>query len=71
MAFIDAFGRAHTKRSQPALKSLATRLSLWKSRRDLAQLDARLLADIGVSPVDAEREAQLGVWDVPPTWLDR
>ena len=48
--------------------SLSSRLALWKSRRDLAALDDRALADIGVSSADAAREARLSVWDVPANW---
>ncbi len=50
---------------------LSTRLALWKSRRDLARLDARALQDIGITPEDARREAQLTIWDVPETWRIR
>ncbi|WP_300032209.1 DUF1127 domain-containing protein [uncultured Roseobacter sp.] len=48
--------------------TLRTRLGLWRSRRALARLDARALADIGVSPEEARREASLTVWDVPQSW---
>lgn len=71
MAFIDTLAGAYGKGSRPVLKNLSTRLALWRSRRDLAQLDARQLADIGVTPEAAQREANLGVWDVPHTWHDR
>ncbi|AEI93152.1 hypothetical protein RLO149_c011480 [Roseobacter litoralis Och 149] len=48
--------------------ALSTRLALWKSRRALAKLDDRALEDVGISRVDADREAQLTVWDVPAAW---
>lgn len=33
-----------------------------RSRRDLAQLDDRLLRDIGLSPAEARREAAMPFW---------
>lgn len=35
-----------------------------RQRRDLAELDARLLADIGVSPLDARAEARKPFWKI-------
>jgi uncharacterized protein YjiS (DUF1127 family) len=49
--------------------SLSNALGLWRSRRALAQLDARLLEDIGVSAKDASNEATRAPWDVPAYWL--
>jgi uncharacterized protein YjiS (DUF1127 family) len=71
MAFIESLAGSRIKRSRPVLKTLVTRLALWRSRRDLAQLDSRALEDIGVTPEAAQREARLGIWDVPQTWHDR
>lgn len=52
-----------------ALKSNAQkRLAVWRSRRALAQLDARALEDIGVSAAQARAESRLGIWDVPANW---
>ena len=48
--------------------SLTTLLSVWRSRRALAQLDAHALADIGVSAKSAHTEAGKPIWDVPATW---
>ncbi|AVL54594.1 DUF1127 domain-containing protein [Roseobacter denitrificans] len=48
--------------------ALSTRLALWKSRRALAKLDDRALNDVGISRAEADREAQLTVWDVPAAW---
>jgi len=39
------------------------------SRQRLAQLDARALRDIGLSPAQANREAQKPIWDAPDHWL--
>lgn len=71
MAFIESLVRPRVSRPRPVLKALVTRLALWRSRRDLARLDARALDDIGITPEAAEREARLGIWDVPQTWHDR
>ena len=48
--------------------SLTTLLSVWRSRRALAQLDAHALADIGISAKRAHVEASKPIWDVPATW---
>lgn len=37
-------------------------MELRRSRRDLAELDARLLRDIGVSGDEARREAVMPFW---------
>lgn len=71
MAFIDSLAGAYGKTSKPIMKRVSNRLALWRSRRDLAKLDARQLEDIGVTPDAARREANLGIWDVPHTWQDR
>ncbi len=56
--------------ARPTL-NLATRISLWRSRNRLAELDARALEDIGVIAEEARREAARGFWDAPQTWLNR
>lgn len=48
--------------------NLHTRIAVWRTRRDLAKLDARALEDIGITPEQAYAEARLTVWDVPATW---
>ncbi|MCW1950627.1 MAG: hypothetical protein KIH44_004575 [Octadecabacter sp.] len=45
--------------------SLFTALTIWKERRELAGLSQTRLKDIGVSSVDATREAARPVWDLP------
>jgi uncharacterized protein YjiS (DUF1127 family) len=57
-------------RTRDAGPSRASLLSLWRSRRALAQLDARALEDIGVTAKEAHDEATRPVWDVPATWKD-
>ncbi len=52
--------------ARPSLwRRLGARLDLMRQRRALASLDARLLADIGLSRGDAEAEARRGFWDGP------
>ena len=41
---------------------------LAKQRRDLAALAPHLLADIGLSPEQARREAARPLWDAPEHW---
>ncbi|WP_375691890.1 DUF1127 domain-containing protein [Pseudooceanicola sp. LIPI14-2-Ac024] len=43
-------------------------LGLHNSRRSLAQLDASLLDDIGVTREQAMRESRRKIWDVPSNW---
>ncbi|MEE4188603.1 MAG: DUF1127 domain-containing protein [Roseobacter sp.] len=50
------------------LAILKTRLDVWRSRRALAQLDARALEDIGISKADAISEVQRSFWDAPANW---
>jgi uncharacterized protein YjiS (DUF1127 family) len=73
MALIDFLPRTQRALAHPfsARIDLARRLAIWRSRRDLARLDARALDDIGVSRKAAEKEASRTLWDVPATWTDR
>jgi uncharacterized protein YjiS (DUF1127 family) len=52
--------------STPSLRAAWRLLGRWSARRrqraDLADLDTRLLADIGVSPQEARREAATPFW---------
>jgi uncharacterized protein YjiS (DUF1127 family) len=50
----------------PAL--VAGRFALARSRRGLRRLDDHLLRDIGLTRDQAEAEATLPAWDVPPHW---
>ncbi|MFK7763085.1 MAG: DUF1127 domain-containing protein [Roseobacter sp.] len=50
---------------------ITKRLSVWRTRRALARLDAHLLKDVGISAAQARHEADLTVWDVPETWNRR
>ena len=44
-------------------------LSIWRERNDLANLNAHLLKDIGVSEAEAKAEASRPVWDAPARWM--
>lgn len=54
--------------TSPATPSVWQMLSVWRTRRQLRSLDAKQLADIGVTAQDARKEANRPVWDVPATW---
>ena len=54
------------KASAPlSFRRLMTAWQVARERRALAQLDERTLADLGISDVDAAREAGRPVWDLP------
>jgi uncharacterized protein YjiS (DUF1127 family) len=44
-------------------------LGCGRSRRRLAELDDRMLRDVGLTREEAGREAGRPVWDVPRHWL--
>lgn len=46
-------------------------MMLARTRRDLAELDANQLRDIGITRVDAEQEAARPFWDFSQNWLTR
>jgi uncharacterized protein YjiS (DUF1127 family) len=47
----------------PLVHRLALMLEAWRTRRILAELDSRLLKDIGVSRSEAQAEAARALWD--------
>jgi uncharacterized protein YjiS (DUF1127 family) len=51
-------------RLQPALPPLRAMLRAVTTRRQLAGMDDRMLHDIGISRVDALREAERAPWDL-------
>jgi uncharacterized protein YjiS (DUF1127 family) len=59
-----------TKPQGAVLQSIFARVArshaVQVSRRELAELDGRLLRDIGLSPVQARDEANRPAWDVRP-----
>lgn len=67
MTYIAQTRPAHLSgRTTPKIAAL---YGLWKQRRQLRQLDARTLSDIGVSRQEAQSEARRPFWDVPAHWL--
>lgn len=53
----------------PAPNFRATLLAMWQARRTrmhLAEMDAHLLADIGIGRGDAMTEADRPFWDLAP-----
>lgn len=64
------FHHAVTRTSTRARHTLVHRLGLMgearRTRRILAELDARQLKDIGVSRSEAEAEAARAPWDIGP-----
>ena len=64
------FGRGAWSAVRARAGAIWTRLVLMhraaETRRDLGTLDPRLLADIGVTRAEAEREAERWPWDLEP-----
>jgi uncharacterized protein YjiS (DUF1127 family) len=60
---------AHPGARPTLLRRLWTYLTLWRQRRQLAQLDSARLDDLGLSRRDALSEAARKPWDVPNRWL--
>lgn len=55
---------AKAQRGAPLRVMLAEAWRRWRTRRMIAELDARLLKDIGASPSDAREEANKPFWRV-------
>ena len=49
--------------------AIRMRLEQRRQRRALTRLSDHLLADIGLTRAEAEREARRMLWDVPGHWL--
>lgn len=45
---------------------LAAALRAIETRRHLAEMDARMLRDIGITHIDAAEEANRAPWDIAP-----
>lgn len=57
------------RRPMSVLQRLSALVALRRSRRSLAQLDARLLDDVGLEWSQAQQEAARRLWDAPPHWF--
>ena len=59
--------------AQTARPSLYTRakaaFAVWRQRRELANLTADRLSDLGLTADQARTEAAKPVWNVPAHWL--
>lgn len=74
----NAMFRGHAL-PRPTTRPLFTRLAtailrafaLKSSRSRLAELEPHMLADIGLTPEQAQHEATRAVWDAPSGWLSR
>jgi len=53
----------------PIIQRLAALDTLYRQRRQLAQLETHLLHDIGVTRDAAVTEAARPVWDAPQKWV--
>ena len=63
-----SLSRASRRRTARPLLALRQMLALHRQRRELAQLDDRALADIGLDRDTAQAEARRPVWDIPSHW---
>ena len=62
-----ALGFAPSKPS--ALARILAGLALWRSRKQLAELEPHQLNDLGISRKQANQEANRAIWDVPAQWI--
>ncbi|WP_417719881.1 DUF1127 domain-containing protein [Salipiger sp.] len=67
MSLYAALPRYHAPR-RPLLSRLLSLTGLARQRRHLAQLDDHLLADLGITRSEAQREAGRPFWDAPRHW---
>ena len=68
MELTTSFDRSVSQKSARKRPSIFARFRIARQRRQLGQLDAHLLKDIGL-PDDAARvEARRPIWDAPSYW---
>lgn len=60
--------RTAPARSTSLLSRIASAYHLYRQRRQLADLDAHLRADLGLTESDILRESRRSAWDVPACW---
>lgn len=56
-------------RRASVLSKLMAALDVWRSRQHLKGLDPSQLDDIGIAQIDAIKEANRPIWDVPAHWM--
>lgn len=66
VTWLPAAPPVRTRRTTPPLPSLRAMWRAVVTRRMLAEMDDRMLADIGVSRGDASMEANRRPWDLWP-----
>jgi uncharacterized protein YjiS (DUF1127 family) len=55
-------------RAETPLGWMARCHATWRHRRVLAEMDDRMLSDIGLTREEALAEARRPFWDAPPRW---
>ncbi len=61
-------GRSATRSSHSLLGTLLHWAAVAKTRKDLANLDAAALRDLGLTRQDVKTEASRDFWDAPTSW---
>ncbi len=59
---------SRSRRAPPLLFRLAQLFALRRHRRQLRNLDDRMLQDIGITRREAREESQRPFWDAPDHW---
>ena len=67
MAFITT-SSASSRGSKFSLSRLTQAFAVLRQRRQLAQLDAAALRDMGLTQADVDCELSRSAWDVPAHW---
>ncbi len=68
MSAITCTNAPTTKPAFSPIAWLVHALEIHRERRALANLDATMLKDIGLTQADAQRESNRSLWDVPSHW---
>lgn len=55
-------------RSISLFDRVASAYAVYRQRRQLADLDAHMRSDLGLTESDVLRETNRSVWDVPAAW---
>lgn len=51
--------------SASVVKRIVTAQAIWRQRRQLAEMEPRMLRDIGLTEGAAYAESRRGLWDLP------